>query len=163
MTENPQSGSGSVPDGPSAPGTSVPAGSVPTGTGASSPPSGSTTPVPAGPTSAGTTGPGGGAGLSPGEIAVLRKIASDADFRLLFATDPIAAITGAGLQLTTSDYDRLEQLNAAQLEQVATGINVLAGAGTASGLAPEGTNTLVYAIIVALILAVESQERESAV
>jgi hypothetical protein len=103
---------------------------------------------------------GGGSGLSTGEMAVLRKIASDADFRVQFAADPIAAITGADLKITTRDYERLERLTASQLEQVAQGIAVLAGAGAASGLRSDGTNTLVYAIIVALLLAAQEPTTE---
>ena len=121
-------------------------------------------PTSGGPTSGGPTSGGptsgadtaSGSGLSPGEAAVLRKIATDSAFRTLFATDPIAAITGADLKVTTLDYNRLERLGPAQLEQVAAGINALSGAGAmASGLQAEGTNTLLYAIIVAVLLAEE--------
>jgi hypothetical protein len=87
-------------------------------------------------------------------MAVLRKIATDPDFRVAFATDPVLAITASDITLTTSDLTRLEKLSPQQLELVATGIQALAGAATAgSGLRSEGTNTLVYAIIVALLLA----------
>ena len=146
-----------VPGGPGA-GAGVPGGPTTTGSttsptdsaGGSAVPGGSVPPAPVGGASA------GGNGLSPGEIDVLRKIASDADFRLLFATDPIAAITGAGLQLTTEDFNRLERLDAAQLEQVATAVNVLVGTSAASGLASaDGTHTLLWAIVVALVLAAE--------
>jgi hypothetical protein len=138
---------GSVPGGTGSPGTT--GGTGPTGTG--SVPGGTGTSVqPAG---------NGEVGLSPGEMAVLRKIATDASFRLLFANDPLAAITGAGLKITTRDYERLQKLTAAQLEQVAQGLAVLAGASGASGLSEaDGTHTLVYAIIVALLLAAQEPE-----
>jgi hypothetical protein len=87
-------------------------------------------------------------------------IATNSDFRVAFAADPIAAITGADLKVTTSDYERLERLDQAQIEQVAAGIQTLVGAGAmASGLRAEGSNTLLYAIIVAVLLAVEAPEQ----
>ena len=136
---------GGVPGGPGTTGGTEPTGtgSVPGGTGTSAQPAGGN----------------GVVGLSPGEMAVLRKIATDASFRLLFASDPLAAITGAGLKITTRDYERLQKLTAAQLEQVAQGLAVLAGASGASGLnEADGTHTLVYAIIVALLLAAQEPE-----
>jgi hypothetical protein len=93
-------------------------------------------------------------GLTQGELAVLRKIATDPDFRVAFANDPVLAITSSDITLTTLDLTRLEKLSPQQLETVATGIQSLAGAATASsGLQADGTNTLIYAIIVALLLA----------
>lgn len=70
-------------------------------------------------------------GLTPGEMAVLRLIATDADFRVKFAEDPIAAITGADLKLTTTDYVRLEKLSKDQLEQVALASACWPGPGRA--------------------------------
>ena len=93
-------------------------------------------------------------GLTQGELAVLRKIATDPDFRVAFASDPVLAVTSSNITLTTVDLTRLEKLSPQQLEMVAVGIQALAGAATAgSGLQSEGTHTLVYAIIVALLLA----------
>ncbi len=88
-------------------------------------------------------------------MAVLRKITVDADFRLQFARDPIWAVTNAEIKLTTDDLTRLEKFTPDSLEQAATAIKVLTGAANASGLAAqaEGTHTLVYAIVVALLLA----------
>jgi hypothetical protein len=87
-------------------------------------------------------------------MAVLRKLATDPDFRVAFANDPVLAVTSSSITLTTVDLTRLEKLSPQQLEMVATGIQALAGAATAgSGLRSEGTHTLVYAIIVAILLA----------
>lgn len=144
------------------PDSGVPGGpGVPTGPGESGVPGSGGVPGAAdGATSGGTPAPitapapAQPAGLTPGELAVLRKIATDSDFRVQFAADPIAAITGADLKVTTADYDRLEQLTEAQLDQVAEGVQTLVGAGAmASGLRAEGTNTLLYAVIVAILLA----------
>lgn len=135
---------GGVPGVPSTGGSGVPTSGAPGGAGVP----GSVAAAPEG--SAATSA---SPGLTPGEMSVLRKIAADGDFRLKFAQDPIAAITDAGLHVTTSDYEKLERFSAAQLQQVADGIAMLTGAIGSSGLRAEGTNTLVYAIIVAVLLA----------
>jgi len=86
---------------------------------------------------------------------VLRKLVKDPDFRKQFAADPVLAITSAGIRITSADLAKLTALTPAQLDQLSQGIDALAGAASA-GLASaraEGTNTLVYAIIVALLLA----------
>ena len=86
---------------------------------------------------------------------MLRRIIKDPDFRTQFVADPVLAITTAGIPVTTADLAKLTALTPEQIEQLSQGIGALAGAASA-GLQQaktEGTNTLVYAIIVALILA----------
>ena len=84
----------------------------------------------------------------------MRRLATDADFRVAYTTDPVLAITTAGIPVTSDDLTRLEKLGAPQLEQIAIGMAALAGAATASaGLESEGTHTLLYAIIAAALIA----------
>ena len=131
------------------------------GTGASSDPASGTTSGSAGTTSAGTTSSSPlTAGVSPGMMAVLRKIVTDANFRVQFGADPVLAITSAGIPVTTDDMSRLTSLTAAQLDQLAQGVVALSNASAgASGLMAkaEGTNTLIYAVLVAVLLAVRAK------
>lgn len=118
----------------------------PVGTSTSTPPSTPPSPSPnPGPTV--TPGP-----LSPGLIAVLRKIVTDPSFRAQYAQDPLLAITAAGIRITTADWGRLSKLTPAQLEQAAQGVTAIAGAAGAGLRSEGGTNTLIYAIIVALLI-----------
>jgi hypothetical protein len=142
---------GGVPGGP--PGGDVPHGprngGVPRGPANGDVPDGD---VPRGPIAA---APRPSYGPTPGELAVLRMIAADADFRVAFTEDPVAAITNAELKLTTADLTRLEKLTPEQLETIATGIQVLSAAGSAAaaaGARSEGTNTLIYALIAAALI-----------
>ncbi len=92
-------------------------------------------------------------------MAVLRKIVTDANFRVQFGADPVLAITTAGIPVTSEDMEKLTSLTPAQLDQLAQGVVALSNASAgASGLMKraEGTNTLVYAIIVAVLLAVRA-------
>ena len=93
-------------------------------------------------------------------MAVLRKIVTDANFRVQFGADPVLAITSAGIPVTTDDMSRLTSLTAAQLDQLAQGVVALSNASAgASGLMAkaEGTNTLIYAVLVAVLLAVRAK------
>jgi hypothetical protein len=110
------------------------------------PPPPTPSPTPTGPTV--TPGP-----LSAGLTAVLRKIVTDPGFRTQYAEDPLLAITTAGIRITTADWARLSKLTPEQLEQAAEGIVAMAGGGGAGLRRAGGTNTLIYAIIVALLLA----------
>jgi hypothetical protein len=86
-------------------------------------------------------------------MAVLRLIATDSDFRTEFAADPIAAVTSHCIAVTSVDMARLAKLTPEKLEELASGISMLSGGGGAGLAKNDGTNTLVYAIIVALLLA----------
>jgi hypothetical protein len=90
--------------------------------------------------------------LTAAQIAVLRKIVTDGTFRQAFVTDPIKAVCDAGIKITPEELARLAGLSAAELEQLAQGVTQISQGTTAAGLVA-GTNTLVYAIIVALVLA----------
>jgi hypothetical protein len=95
---------------------------------------------------------------------VLRLIVTSADFRAKFAADPVYAITSADLTITGDDLAKLEALTPDQLDQVAQGISVLtnstAAAASAAGLVQkaEGTHTLIWAIVVAVLLAVQAKK-----
>jgi hypothetical protein len=86
-------------------------------------------------------------GLTDGQLKVLRNIVTNPNFRKEFASNPMGAVGTAGFDVTASELGRLEKLGPAQLEQLSHGVTELMKAN-------EGcTHTLVYAIIVALLLA----------
>jgi len=86
-------------------------------------------------------------GLTDGQLKVLRNIVTNPNFRKEFASNPMGAINTAGVELTASELGRLEKLGPVQMEQLSHGVTELMKAN-------EGcTHTLVYAIIVALLLA----------
>lgn len=105
-----------------------------------------------------------GGGLSPGILSVLRQIVTSADFRAKFAVDPVYAITSADITITGDDLAKLKSLTANQLEQIAQGISVLtnstAAAASAAGLVrkADGTHTLIWAIVVAVLLAAQAKQ-----
>lgn len=90
--------------------------------------------------------------LTSAQIAVLRKIVTDANFRQAFAVDPVKAVVAAGITISAVELARLAALTADELEKLAQGVSQISSGTTSSGLVA-GTNTLLYAILVALALA----------
>jgi hypothetical protein len=88
-----------------------------------------------------------GKGITPGQLEVLRQIAVNPSFRKEFAANPMGAVSISGVKVTADEVAALEKLSPAHLEQFSHGVGELMKA--ADGC----THTLVYAIIVALLLA----------
>ncbi|HKP46176.1 MAG TPA: hypothetical protein VJT50_06210 [Pyrinomonadaceae bacterium] len=86
-------------------------------------------------------------GLTTGQLDVLRQLVVNPNFRRDFATNPLRAVSTSGMKVSAAEIARLEKLSPAHLEQFSHGVNELMKA--ADGC----THTLVYAIIVALLLA----------
>jgi len=93
-----------------------------------------------------------GVPLTSAQIEVLRKMVTVANFRQAFVADAVKAVCDAGIRISAAELARLASLTADQLEQLATGLTQLSQ-GTSPGGAAAGTNTLLYAIVVALLLA----------
>jgi hypothetical protein len=102
-----------------------------------------------------TPGGGGvslGGGISEGMRDVLRQLIKDQTFRAAFFEDRVSAITGACIHITSADLDRLSKLTSDDLDQFSQAIGALGGG--AAGLKSEGgTHTLLYAVVIALLLA----------
>ncbi len=93
----------------------------------------------------------GWAGVSQGEVNVLKRLVGDPQFRLAFEKNPRAAIKSSGEKLTPAQVNNLSRANKLQVENFVK--NVAGAAGTA-----DGTHTLLYAIVLVLLLAVQGQE-----
>ena len=98
----------------------------------------------------------GWAGLSQGEVNVLRMIVEDPQFRAQFIKSPKLAIKSSGQKLTPAQITNLSRANKLQVENFAANVQASVAAGTA------GTHTLIYAIVfavvVCLLFAAEGQE-----
>ena len=88
-----------------------------------------------------------GSGITQGQLDVLRQIAVNPSFRKEFAANPLNAVSISGAKVTADELAALEKLSPVHLEQFSHGVTELMKA--ADGC----THTLVYAIIVALLLA----------
>lgn len=98
--------------------------------------------------------------LSTNQVAVLRKLVKDANFRTDFFKEPKAAVSKAGIALPSHELTVVSKITAAQIE----GLQTLVGPGR---LAADGTNTMLYAlafaIIVALLLAMPNPMETEAI
>jgi hypothetical protein len=84
--------------------------------------------------------------LSTNQVAVLRKLVKDASFRTDFLKEPKAAVSKAGIALPSNELAVVSKVTAAQIE----GLQTLVGPGR---LAADGTNTMLYALAFAVIVA----------
>jgi hypothetical protein len=102
---------------------------------------------------------GAWAGLSQGEVNVLRMVVQDPNFRASFMKNPKTAIKTSGEKLTPAQVTNLSRATNAQINNLVSGV-ALATADVAAGT--KSTHTLIYAIVFAvafaLLLAVEGQE-----
>lgn len=98
----------------------------------------------------------GWAGLSQGEVNVLRQVVVDPKFRVEFTKNPKSAIKQSGEKLTPDQITNLSRINKLQVDSFVSNVQASLTSGTA------GTHTLIYAIVFAivcaLLLAVEGQE-----
>ena len=86
-------------------------------------------------------------GLTTGQLDVLRQLVVNPNFRRDFSSNPLRAVSTSGIKISAAEVAKLERLSPAHLEQFSHGVTELMKAS-------EGcTHTLVYAIIVALLLA----------
>ena len=85
--------------------------------------------------------------LSAAQVTVLQKIVKDASFRQAFTTNPQKAVTDAGIQVSPADMQRLTKITPEAVGQLQAGVK-----SSKMGDA-DGTNTLLYAIVVATAIA----------
>jgi hypothetical protein len=87
--------------------------------------------------------------LSDSQVAVLRKLVKDANFRKDFLANPIDAVAKSGVKMSASDLASIEKVTAAQLEAIEGMVATLP-----PGLkAADGTHTLAYAVAFAVVVA----------
>ena len=86
--------------------------------------------------------------LSPAQLDVLRKLVTDGDLRVQFARNPMSAVASTGVPLSPEETARIAGIPANALNTLVTATH-LTGPQAALGT----THTLLYAIIVALLLA----------
>jgi hypothetical protein len=98
-----------------------------------------------------------GQGLTQGQLDVLRRIVVDPTFRTEFSSNPVRAVSTSGFKLTAAEVARLEKLSPVHLEQFSHGVSELMKASQGC------THTLLYAIIVALLLAAADRQIERVV
>lgn len=87
----------------------------------------------------------GGVSVTPTQITILREMATNADFRSKFLSDPVNAVTEAGHKLSTAELGALTRVSASQYDNLFSGISKIADG--------DGTHTLAYAIVLAVVVA----------
>ena len=85
--------------------------------------------------------------LSAGQVTVLQKIVKDASFRQAFTANPQQAVKQAGLEVSPADMQKLTKITPEAVGQLQAGLKS-AKMGDA-----DGTNTLLYAVVVAAAIA----------
>ncbi len=107
-----------------------------------------------------TTGKGkltGWAGLSQGEVNVLRRVVVDPKFRVSFEQNPKAAIKASGEKMTAAQISNLSRATKLQVENFVTYATIDMKTDSTGG-----THTLLhaiaYAVLIAILLAVQGQE-----
>jgi hypothetical protein len=84
--------------------------------------------------------------LSAAQVTVLQRIAKDASFRHAFTTNPQQAVKDAGIQMTPAEMQKLTKITPEAVSQLQGGLKS-AKMGDA-----DGTNTLLYAVAVAVLI-----------
>ncbi len=84
-------------------------------------------------------------GVSSAELAILRLIATNSSFRASFNANPTAAINSSGVRVTSGELLTLSSITTTQIAALTSGI--------ANFSAADGTNTLAYAIVLAIVIA----------
>jgi hypothetical protein len=84
--------------------------------------------------------------LSAAQVTVLQKIAKDASFRQAFTANPQQAVKDAGIQLAPAEMQKLTKITPDAVGQLQAGLKS-AKMGDA-----DGTNTLLYAVAVAVLI-----------
>lgn len=93
-------------------------------------------------------------GLTPGQLEVLRQIVVNPNFRREFSANSLRAASTSGIKISATELAKLERLTPAHMEQFSHGVGELMKASDGC------THTLLYAIIVAVLLAaVDRNER----
>ena len=85
--------------------------------------------------------------LSTGQVTVLQKIVKDASFRQAFTANPQQAVTQAGIQVSPAEMQRLTKITPEAVGQLQAGVK-----SSKMGDA-DGTNTLLYAVAIATLIA----------
>ena len=85
--------------------------------------------------------------ISPAQIAVMKKVATDPNFRTTFFKDPAKAVAGANLKISSTELGPLARLNPTQYDNLQRFVR--SNARTAA----EGTHTLAYAVALAVAFA----------
>ena len=85
--------------------------------------------------------------LSTAQMTVLQKIVKDASFRQAFTANPQKAVTDAGIQVSPADMQKLTKITPEAVGQLQAGVK-----SSKMGDA-DGTNTLLYAVAVATLIA----------
>jgi hypothetical protein len=85
--------------------------------------------------------------LSTAQVTVLQKIVKDASFRQAFTANPQKAVTDAGIQASPADMQKLTKITPEAVGQLQAGVK-----SSKMGDA-DGTNTLLYAVAIATLIA----------
>jgi hypothetical protein len=85
--------------------------------------------------------------LSAAQVSVLQKIVKDASFRQAFTANPQQAVAEAGIQVSPAEMQKLTKITPEAVGQLQAGLK-----SSKTGDA-DGTNTLLYAIAVATLIA----------
>jgi hypothetical protein len=88
--------------------------------------------------------------LSSSQVAVLRRVVKDANFRKEFLANPMEAVGNSGVKMSATELAAIEKINAAQLEAIQ---GVVATLSPGAKVSADGTHTLAYAIAFAVVVA----------